>query len=207
SLWLRRDIDGDRRERTEGHADDLKTDEVADAFHEPRAFEFAAIHADETEFFRQPFYDRFRLCVVGTQKDRDAPPRQFVMVEFDDLRSHCVESLDYTRPRRVGGEPFSERGDRRREVETGTIVRVGGIKPQYGAVVAVDDDLAGERPRFFEHARRKVIANGVEDHFAKRGGGVKVAGLRRAGAIGRNGFGLGQVSRAEEYFVSPARPA
>ena len=51
------------------------------------------------------------------------------MVEFDDLRSHCVESLDHTRSRRVGGEPFGERGGRRREVETGTIVRVGGIKP------------------------------------------------------------------------------
>ena len=46
-------MDGDRRERAQAHAQDLKTDEICHSLYEPGALEFPAIHADESQFFGQ----------------------------------------------------------------------------------------------------------------------------------------------------------
>ncbi len=132
---------------------------------------------------------------------------QLLTVEFNDLGGYRVKRLDDACALRVRGETLSERGNRRGEMNAGTVIRIGNIESQYRAVVAVDHDLARERLWLPQQARWKYIAYCVKDYLAERGCSVKVAGLRRAGAAGGDCFGLAQVSRAEQDVVAPTRPA
>jgi len=156
----------DRRERAQAHPQDLKTDEIGHSLYELGSLEVPAIHADESQFLGQAAHDRLRLRVIGTQNDGDAMRGQTLPVEFDDFGGYGIKRLDDTSALRVGGEALGKRGNRRGEMNAGTVIRIGNIKSQYGAVVAVDHNLASERLRLSQQARWKYIAHGVKHHAA-----------------------------------------
>src|SRR6266480_3768480 len=147
------------------------------------------------------------LFSLPSRRNSDGDRCKRAETHTNDLSRHCVESLDYPRARRVGSELFGVGGNRRREVNTWAIAWIGKVKPQDSAVIAVDDVLTSERLRFFERVRRKVIPNRVENYITECCCGVKIAGLRRRGAICCNGSGLVQISRAEQNFMTCTRPA
>src|SRR5437899_9475456 len=93
-----RNIDRDRCKRAETHTDDLKSNEVADTFHQLGPLQPTAIHADESKFLSQLLHNGLCLRVVRAEKDRDPSPHQFIAIEFNDLSRHCVESLTTRAP-------------------------------------------------------------------------------------------------------------
>ena len=65
SLPSWRNIDGDRCKRAETHTDDLKSNEVADTFHQLGPLQPAAIHADESKFLSHAILPRRVAVSVG----------------------------------------------------------------------------------------------------------------------------------------------
>src|SRR5207253_10676571 len=101
SLPSWRNIDGDRCKRAETHTDDLKSNEVADTFHQLGPLQPAAIHADESKFLSQLLHNglcertqpagrhrarRDECQIRKTKRAHDAPP-------FVDYRVTLCASL------------------------------------------------------------------------------------------------------------------
>src|SRR5262249_39737140 len=91
-----------------------------------------------------------------------------------------------------------------RKVDAGAR-RIGHVEAEDAAVVAVDEDLAGQGARRPQELRRPDLAHRIEDGLAEGGGVVEASAP--AARLRRERGRLARVARAEEHVVARARPA